>query len=450
MATMCYVRWQVTQVEVTYDFRLPPQVKNLLQWFQFTLSLGVEFVPLDCLGSSGYRRHLIFWMAAPALAVLLVVVALFWRALRARKRIGQLLKQKSRSQEEEKKLQRLKQEWLAPDGSKDTIVDSIQRVLLMALPWILQIAFLCYPIVASQAFQAWACYDFADGRGWLVADVGIECYTSGYNSVKLIASVAVLLYPVGLFVLNAALLGYARRGIVSRGQGSDNRLSNALAFLYRVWLTITATHPMCLHLFVALTRTSAQEYEPQYYWWELVEMARRFVLVGLFIGWPAPRGTVMQLVVATLFCLVYLAIQNYAQPYAAPADDLLAMISSYMLTLFMVTCLILKYVEVTHVSELQNQMSNEMRSDYLVDATTIATFMVLCVLTTLIFGVLIFFAQVHRERRYVLARRLRHDHDRSEVAAPKLVNLRYHLFLSQWAGTTRTCHVRLHLSSTHL
>ena len=38
-------------------------------------------------------------------------------------------------------------------------------------------------------------------------------------------------------------------------------------------------------------------------------MLRRFLLVGVFVVGPAQRGSVMQLAIATLLCLVYLAVQ---------------------------------------------------------------------------------------------------------------------------------------------
>ena len=45
---------------------------------------------------------------------------------------------------------------------------------------------------------------------------------------------------------------------------------------------------------VGTARLLGREYEPEVFWWELVEMARRFVLVGLAVRY---QGTMMQLVV---------------------------------------------------------------------------------------------------------------------------------------------------------
>ena len=62
---------------------------------------------------------------------------------------------------------------------------------------------------------------FFDGDNftyYLKADTSIKCddETTEYRSITLLAWVAVLMYPVGLLVLNAALLFATRKAIVSR------------------------------------------------------------------------------------------------------------------------------------------------------------------------------------------------------------------------------------------
>ena len=74
----------------------------------------------------------------------------------------------------------------------------------------------------------------------LISDVAIECGTVEHSKTKQIAWIAVIVYPVGILVLNGSLLFCARRAILS---GKPTTLSRSLAFLYR-------------------------EYEPDYFWWE--------------------------------------------------------------------------------------------------------------------------------------------------------------------------------------
>ena len=58
------------------------------------------------------------------------------------------------------------------------------------------------------------------------------------------------------------------------------------------------------------------EYQSSFYWWEVLEMLRRFFLVGLMsILPPGFEGSVVQLVIAGLFCILYLVLQLHAQPF---------------------------------------------------------------------------------------------------------------------------------------
>ena len=54
------------------------------------------------------------------------------------------------------------------------------------------------------------------------------------------------------------------------------------------------------------------EYTPEFYWWELMEMTRRFLLVGLYVVVPFHPGSIMQLAIANLTAIVYLCLQLQA------------------------------------------------------------------------------------------------------------------------------------------
>ena len=82
-------------------------------------------------------------------------------------------------------------------------------------------------------------------------------------------------------------------------------------------------------------------------------MGRRFILVGLFVVGPAKRGSVMQLVLATMFALIYLVFQAQAQPYKKLADDFLAILASFLLTAFLFACLVLKYDALTQLEDIR-------------------------------------------------------------------------------------------------
>jgi hypothetical protein len=71
------------QLEDVYEVYLPSQVRSLLQQVRIVISIGIEGVPLACVGADGYVKRLQFWMLAPvalvSLAVLVVLVQLLYQ-----------------------------------------------------------------------------------------------------------------------------------------------------------------------------------------------------------------------------------------------------------------------------------------------------------------------------------------------------------------------------------
>ena len=97
---------------------------------------------------------------------------------------------------------------------------------------------------------------------------------------------------------------------------------------------------------------------------ELVEMLRRFLLVGIFV--VIEPGTIQQLAYATFASLFYLAIQLTASPFRKRADDFMAATSSLALATLFVLCLIYKFGVLTQLNDVQEVMSLELYDDYVV------------------------------------------------------------------------------------
>ena len=117
--------------------------------------------------------------------------------------------------------------------------------LLAALPWLLTLSFLVFPMVSSAAFRAFSCERFDTGREFLRADLSVECSTATHVSkpheaAKDLAMVAIIIYPVGISVVYFFAFAYARPAI---RENRSTRLSQAIGFL-------------------------SQDFEPEYLWWE--------------------------------------------------------------------------------------------------------------------------------------------------------------------------------------
>jgi hypothetical protein len=91
--------------------------------------------------------------------------------------------------------------------------------------------------VTNIAFEAFSCYEFEGGRGWLVSDMSIECGTPAHDQAKMLAYFAIVVYPVGLFGLNGALLFGARKAIATEQQ---TPLYQATLFLHREYEKVCA------------------------------------------------------------------------------------------------------------------------------------------------------------------------------------------------------------------
>lgn len=155
--------------------------------------------------------------------------------------------------------------------------------------------------MTNVAFKGFPCYPFEGGRGFLIADVKIECNTAEHSGVTSLAWIAVIVYPVGLMATNLMLLLKARKAII---HGKHTPLSRSIAFLY-------------------------EEYDVACFWWEIAEMLRKFLLVGLFV--TIEPGSMTQIALATIITAIFLLVQLQAKPYKNLSDDFLACVCSFAL-----------------------------------------------------------------------------------------------------------------------
>ena len=121
------------------------------------------------------------------------------------------------------------------------------RVLLSAAPVLLRALFFIYPLVNNAAFRAIPCYVFDEGQPtetrWLIADVSVQCFTTwtggAHDTLYVVAGLAVLLYPIGAWLVCFVLLMRVRKSIRA---GHPDELAEAIAFLWK-------------------------EFHPDFFWW---------------------------------------------------------------------------------------------------------------------------------------------------------------------------------------
>lgn len=385
-----------SRVEQVYEVTLPRPVRRAFGVLVtgFSLGLSDDVTVLTCMGIQGFLARLNFWIVSPLVVVMLAVLYALGKLYLYRE-IGE--------------------PWLSGRG-----------LFYSTLPLATRILFFLYPIVTNVAFESFSCYDFDNGDGTtsssLVVDVRIDCSQrsvsdSVYQRVFSNAWVAIFLYPVGLIVAFGAMLYQARHAI---RMGKPSPLSTAIDFLHR-------------------------EFESAFFWWELVEMLRRLVLIGFFI--LLDRGSITQLIAGTIYCLFHQLIQMLAAPYKSLHDNFLANASNFALCVLFLTLIMFQVSNATGLAEVREVLAPEQRSNLTVDSLALTVVLVFTLLTSVGVGAVLLVFELRRERerialeaRNALARRLRYVDTNEEVLPPPLpkeesVFGHFHLFLSHVWGT---------------
>lgn len=349
-----------TKVPAIYVVTLPPSTRMILESFAVVVDVGLDVAvtPLECVGMHGYLPRLAFFTLMPFLLCLALVGGAMARTLCGK---------------------------------------SMHKGLLKVLPTVLKLLFVAYPIVSTVAFQAYECETFDEGTEYeaslLRADYSVRCsvqgeHTPDYVKIRLLAALAVCLYPLGIPACYALLLLQARHSLLGRAKPTP--LSRALAFLHA-------------------------EYKPRFFWWELFETLRRFLLVGMAVViWP---GSLTQLSVGTSVALVFLTVQMQARPFRRTTDDFVALSSSLSLVVLFFCCILLKVGSVVELDVVSGSIA--LRAAFNIPTTYLSIVLVGSVVGSVSLAAVLLVYQLRDERRAAI------EAARREEQEAKAKRLRY-------------------------
>jgi hypothetical protein len=152
----------VTKIDTVYEVELPPEVKQLLGLFSTWVTLGLSHASavLECFGFRGYMATLTLYILIPVVVAATIIF------------IAAGCVQFAKPGIESPRTPHVQ-------TSKGHTVALLKR----AMPTLLQLAFLVYPVVTTKAFEAFSCYDFTASR-YLKVDVAIArlCHSNSRNS----------------------------------------------------------------------------------------------------------------------------------------------------------------------------------------------------------------------------------------------------------------------------
>ena len=155
--------------------------------------------------------------------------------------------------------------------------------------------FLVYPRVTSVVLSTFSCEEMANGSSFLKADYSVEC-DGAYKAVYFTAgAVFFCVYCIGVPLLFFGLLQMYRGELY-------NPITNK---------PLPRARDEVGSLYVA--------FEPEAYWWEIVEMLRKLVLCGL-LQYIEP-GSALQIAVALTISVVYGFFAAFASPFVDDMDD---------------------------------------------------------------------------------------------------------------------------------
>ena len=234
-----------------------------------------------------------------------------------------------------------------------------------------------------------------------------------YTEIKGFAYMVIVVYAVVVPLALLIVLVTKRREI--RGQSKPGELSIALQFLYRA-------------------------YEPRFYWYEIVEVARRLILVG-FIIFVEP-GTLIQLFVALTVAISMFAGMLFLRPHRDVSNRFLALVASFMTITTLISCIMLRtptIVEALKDSAVQRKLWQYLNYDvnwgvtglFVATSLTLVALAVSAVITYL------------KSEQTPFVRRVRKDNlgdIGTIVEAPPLDGDRKHVFISYtWQSGQDQC-----------
>ena len=198
--------------------------------------------------------------------------------------------------------------------------------------------FLLYPSISAKTFEMFECRNFGDGTRYHQKDYTLDCNSDTYAGYERFASLMVAVYPVGipgvflLFLmarkakLNVEVNEDATQfrhggGEWKAVEGNDKKLGEALDVQHQMEF-------LC------------GSYEQRFFYWELVEYGRKFLLTGALIF--AEQSSVSQTFFGMLISFFFFALVSNRQPYKEQAADNLKMLSETQLFVTLLCSLMLQ------------------------------------------------------------------------------------------------------------
>lgn len=286
----------------------PDVYTHYLDYFTILDLDGLNLPAISCAVSTNYYTSLVVATISPMVLMLLILIALHLLVIRANR------------------LNRLRPYYTAERAK----MDSIQAFFLLS--YFLLIS------VSTTIFQVYQCETFDDGGVYLVADYSIDCEADDRVFYLLYGTVMMFIYPIGIPLAYGIMLFRNRRKInppytlvvdkTEIGVVSDSVVQGKKIKVRKTYKELN------------YMKVLYDNYLPRRWYFELFDCARRLALGAIPV--LIIRGSVLQIVIVLLMSLISVAVLMEKKPYIANADNDLAILAQWSITLVLVTALCIR------------------------------------------------------------------------------------------------------------
>ena len=180
------------------------------------------------------------------------------------------------------------------------------------------VLFLLYPSISAKTFELFECRDLGDGTRLHKLDYALDCESDTYAGYEAFASLMIAMYPVGIPAI-FALMTFRRKvkldvevnedateyrhgsGAWHAVDGDEDKLSDVLEVQHQMDF-------LC------------GSYERRFFWWELVEYGRKFLLTGALIF--VEQESVSQTFIGMSISFFFFAVHRRRAAWAARGSRL--------------------------------------------------------------------------------------------------------------------------------
>merc|ERR1712072_670564 len=203
------------------------------------------------------------------------------------------------------------------------------------------------------------------GQTYMRSDLSINTEDPRYKTMKWFAGICIAVYVIGIPSLYILIL-YKKRHIIAKDPENGEQI-----------------HPDD-HQEVMRCQTEFgsmyKDYKRKYYWFELVEMSRKILLVGALV--LSGNGG-MQIFAGIIICFVYILLASYLEPLTSKTDAVLQYMTSIQLFFTLISGLMLNYRNFEKKDGIGDAMQDKFLEVILMLTTVIVFVVIVAVVASL-------------------------------------------------------------------